>query len=732
MVEICEFDLNNQNEVFEFGKVAKQSNGSVMYRVKDCVILATVACEMDNPVGEDFLPMTVQYLEKTYASAKLPGGFIKRENRPGEFETLTSRVIDRSLRPLFPKGFNFPTQVTVMVVSFDEEVDLQVAALNAASAALYVSDIPVKTSVCGLRIGKVDGEVIVNPTRTQMSKSTLDLYLAGTKESLLMIEMKAISSNELVEGDVESFVDIHNMNDMKESELLSIVKIGQDAIKEANATYESAFSDVEKEALEVELNVTTIDDELLAKIEADFGDDIKASLSTLASSERAGALKNISKDILAKLDLELELSEVLNIVETLKKKYVRSLILDTRKRADGRALDEVRPISIETNILPSAHSSCLFTRGQTQALAVATLAGEKDGQMVESLGEKSASIERFMIHYNFPGFCVGEAKPIFAPGRRELGHGNLAKRALESSIESSFTDTVRVVSEILESNGSSSMATTCASSICLKAAGVPISSLVAGVAMGLVVDENDDNNYAVLTDILGLEDHDGDMDFKVTGTADGITAMQMDIKLGGVKFEILENALNQANKARVHILGLMEKACEEIIPSKNLPMVETFKVDPSNFARIIGKAGATIREIIEKFDVGIDLDRDTGNVKVQGSNKDNVMGACEHIKSITLLPDTRGGGYNRNDRPKPVDFVELYEEGEKILGKVVRIKDFGAFMSLPKGGEGLLHISKVAKERVNNINDYIKENEEIELVVLNVKKDRIELGKANI
>ena len=415
---------------------------------------------------------------------------------------------------------------------------------------------------------------------------------------------------------------------------------------------------------------------------------------------------------------EIEFSTIYEAVSIVKREIVRAMIVNDKVRADGRGLKDVRPISIETNILPSTHSSCLFTRGETQALVIGTVAGPKDGQMYEVLTDKSTSMERFMVHYNFPGFSVGEAKPMFGVGRRELGHGNLAKKALEATIDDDYNETVRLVSEILESNGSSSMATVCGGSLALKAAGVPVSNLVAGVAMGMVVEGD---KYSVLTDIMGLEDHDGDMDFKVAGTKNGITALQMDIKLGGIELSVLKEALLQAKEGREHILTLMEDAATDIVPSDALPLVEQFAIDPSKVMVIIGKAGATIKEIIEKFSVSIDLDRDSGKVKVSGEKKQNVLDACEHIKTISNNAASK-------KESKEVNFEKLYQENEMLIGKVERVVDFGAFILLPKGGEGLLHISKISKERVNNVSDILSVGQEIEVKVLKVKKDRIELS----
>jgi len=725
MSTVCEFELNEKQEIFEFGKVAKQANGSVLAKLGKAVVLATVVSEFDNPVEEDFTPLTVQYVEKTYAAAKLPGGFIKREAKPSEFETLTSRVIDRSLRPLFPKGYVYPTTITVMVLSADKDVDLQTLALNAANAALYTSNLPIKKSVCGVRVGKIDGEYVVNPTSTQLEDSTLDLYVAGSKDELLMIEMKSISTAELVEVDIEAFTKVHNANEMNEAQLVEAIGVAQKALNEANTTYETGFEGVCKEEKDVELVEFSIPEEIISYVRDNYSEQVKSAIKKLAKSERATELKDLAKTIAADdncTSKEIEFSTVYAAVSVVKRELVRAMIVDEKVRADGRGLKDVRPISIDTNILPSAHSSCLFTRGETQALVVGTLAGAKDGQMYEVLTEKSTSMENFMVHYNFPGFSVGEAKPMFGVGRRELGHGNLAKKALEATIDDDYSETVRLVSEILESNGSSSMATVCGGSLALKAAGVPVSNLVAGVAMGMVVEGD---KYSVLTDIMGLEDHDGDMDFKVAGTKEGITALQMDIKLGGIELSVLQEALLQAKEGRDHILGLMETAADEIVPSEALPLVEQFAIDPSKVMVVIGKAGSTIKEIIEKFSVAIDLDRDSGNVKVSGECKQNVLDACEHIKSISNNAPAR-------KESRAVNFEELYKVDDILTGKVERVVDFGAFVSLPKGGEGLLHISKISKQRVNKVTDVLNVGDQVEIKVLKVKKDRIELSSSSL
>ncbi|MFV7790344.1 polyribonucleotide nucleotidyltransferase [Aliarcobacter lanthieri] len=713
MTIACEFELNGKKEIFEFNKVAKQANGSALLKVGDAVVLATVACEFDNPVSEDFTPLTVQYIEKTYAAAKLPGGFVKREGKPNDFETLTSRVIDRSLRPLFPKGFVYPTTITVMVLSADKNVDLQTLSLNVANAALYTSNLPIKKSVCGVRIGKIDDKLIVNPTQEELSNSTLDLYVAGSKDELLMIEMKSISSIE---------EKLHKTNEIVEDNLVDAISFAQDALKEANVTYEDSFEKACKEKAQIELVEFTIDEKIISYVRDNFSNEIKEAIKKLAKSERATQLKDVAKMIAKNeycISNEIDLNTIYEAVSIVKKEIVRAMIVKDRVRADGRGLKDVRPISIETNILPSTHSSCLFTRGETQALVIGTLAGAKDGQMYEVLTDKSTSMENFMVHYNFPGFSVGEAKPIFGVGRRELGHGNLAKKALESTINKNFNDTIRIVSEILESNGSSSMATVCGGSLALKAARVPISDLVAGVAMGMVVE---DSNYAVLTDIMGLEDHDGDMDFKVAGTKNGITALQMDIKLGGIELKVLKEALLQAKEGREHILAIMEEASKDIVSSKALPKVEEFPIDSSKMMIVIGKGGATIKEIIEKYSVSIDLDRDNGIVKVSGENEQKINDACEFIKNLV------NNSNSSKSQSKNIDFEKLYSVDEVVSGRVERVVDFGAFILLSKGGEGLLHISKISDKRVEKASDVLSIGQEIEIKVLKVQKDRIELG----
>ncbi len=708
-------EINKNTEIFNIDKVAKQAAGAVLMRQGKSVVLATVARE-EKQVEEDFLPLTVQYIEKAYAAGKIPGGYVKRETKPSDAETLTARIIDRSLRPLFPKGYAYPTQIVVMVLSADPKVDLQVMSLNAASVALYLSDIPMKAPVCGVRIGKIDGNFILNPNNEELQNSTLDLYVAGVKDELLMIEMRALPDQKENEIFIEApYADVltqttsQNMNELSEDEILEALNLAQKAILNGSNAYEEAFSKHEKNS-QIELKNEIEYPEILAFIENNFQKQIKEAINQMAKSERASELNKIAKEI-SNLEIAKEWSEesVLNTLAKVKRKLIREQILNEGKRADGRSLNEVRPINIETNILPNAHGSCLFTRGQTQALVVATLGGENDAQMIDLLTEKNPISERFMVNYNFPGFSVGEASPIRAPGRRELGHGNLAKRALYPSVDENYPYVIRLVSEILESNGSSSMATVCGGSLALKAAGVPSLKLVAGVAMGLIFE---DNKYAVLTDIMGLEDHDGDMDFKVAGSKDGVTALQMDIKLGGIDQEILKQALYQAKEGRIHILNIMEEAAKEIIVNEEvLPKLELFSVDPSKIVDIIGQAGKTIKEIVEKFGVSIDLDREKGEVKIAGSQNEQIKAAKDYIINITSSQK----GTKKGPKDKDISGFEL---GQEFQGIVKKIAPFGAFVELKNGVDGLLHSSK--SKHLN-----LSENQSLKVKISEIKNGKI-------
>lgn len=716
--------LRNRHESYALNQVAAQANGAVWLKSGNTVILATVVIDETDFVDEDFLPLTVQYIEKSYAAGKFPGGFIKRETKPSDFETLTSRIVDRSLRPLFPKGFANPIQISILVLSADNESDMQVLALNAASAALYLSDVDIFNSVSAVRVGKIGGEIVFNPTLSQMAESTLDLYLAGSKEDMLMIEMQSIGSDEIEfidVGMIDPLVDpalvsqsisTRRSNAMGEDELIGVLALAQEALKEANTTYEEAFKPYAKAPFELQTVISEVSTEMVEYVRVNHTEDLKRGISQMAKTERSTALRTIRKTVL-KEKPEWNEHELKKAIESVKRSMVRAQILNDKVRADGRALTEVRPITIETNVLPSAHASALFTRGQTQALVVLTLGGAKDAQMFENLTDNGTQNEGFMVHYNFPGFSVGEPSPIGAPRRRELGHGNLAKRALEGSTVRNG-QTVRLVSEILESNGSSSMATVCGGYMALRAGDIEVCDPIAGVAMGMV---QDGDRHAILTDIMGLEDHDGDLDFKVAGSKAGITAMQMDIKLGGIHLDVLKEALYQAAQARAHIIDIMMGAEESIeLNEGTLPSTDLFHIDPSFIGDIIGQAGKTIREIIERFDVAIDIDKKKGSVKLTGKNREGLKGARDHIEGIV-------------SGSTPVEKVD-YKVGDVVKGKVKKIVDFGAFIELPGGTDGLIHISKLSDGHVSRVSDVIAEGDEIMVEIVEFKGNKIGLGRA--
>jgi len=698
---VITIDSNNLEEKYFFNKVAKQASGAVLYQSGNAVLLSAVTIDTES-VDEDFLPLTVQYIEKSYAAAKIPAGFIKRETKPGDFETLTSRIIDRSLRPLFPKGFNYPVVITVMVLSSDSNVDMQIASLHSAMASLYVSDIPITKALAGVRIGKINGEVVINPTFQEQDKSTLDLLVVGDSNDILMIEMCVNASIESGE---------HRVNELDEEELLELLSLAQSSISKSATLYEERFREFVRTPIDLDIfNSKRDNPKLYDYIALNYKDDIQKAILAMSKSERSDGLREVIKKVVRDLedrgesiDIEL-LSEV---VYSYKRDIVRSLILDRGVRADGRALDEIRDISIEINFLPSVHGSCLFTRGQTQALVTSTIGDIKSAQSYELIGSKTSLYETFMVHYNFPAFSVGEAKRQGPPGRRELGHGNLAKRALEPTLDVNRNMTIRLVSEILESNGSSSMATVCGGSLALRAAEIKSKKLVAGIAMGLVTDGN---RYAILSDIMGLEDHDGDMDFKITGTVDGITALQMDIKLGGVETKILREALYQAKRGRLHILAIMEESLKDMTPSQALPSVVVFEIESSDIPAIIGKGGSTIKDIIDRYDVNIDIDREENLVKITGDSKDNIKQAKSYIESLISVK-------------KPME----YEINKQYRGKIKKILDFGMFVEMPDGYDALLHISKVSKDRIDTLDGLYRVGDEIDIIVLEQKGKKVEL-----
>ncbi|GAA8979620.1 polyribonucleotide nucleotidyltransferase [Helicobacter pylori] len=688
-MDFITINSSNKTEEFALKQVAKQATSSLMYRLGKTIILASVCVERE-PVSEDFLPLVVQFLEKSYAAGKIPGGFVKREGRAQDFEILTSRLIDRTLRPLFPKDYRYPTQITLMVLSHDIENDLQVSALNAASAALFLSHIAPIKSVSACRIARIDNEFIINPSASLLNQSSLDLFVSGTKESLNMIEMRSLGQK---------------LNALEEPLMLKALELAQKSLKETCTLYEEIFTPHQNELLFKESQGIIFNERLLDLLKNQYFDEIIKGIESSALSERENVFNEIARKI-SEAHSEFSLKEIELSLEKVKKTEIRRMIIKDKIRPDKRALEEVRPILIESDLLPMAHSSILFTRGQTQSLVVGVLGTDNDAQTHESLEHKAPIKERFMFHYNFPPFCVGEASSIGATSRRELGHGNLAKRALETSIKNK-EQVIRLVSEILESNGSSSMASVCAGSLALYASGVEIYDLVAGVAMGMVSEGQD---HAILSDISGLEDAEGDMDFKIAGNLEGITAMQMDTKMSGIQLEVLYQALLQAKKAREHILKIMHEAKEKIVINfSHLPATEIFNVAPDKIVEIIGQGGRVIREIVEKFEVKIDLNKPSGEVKIMG-NKERVLKTKEFILNYLHSLDQE---------------LEQYAIDEVLEAQVKRIVDFGAFLSLPKGGEGLLR-----KQNMDRCQVVLKEGDSIRCRVISFNKGKIALDLA--
>ncbi|OJZ93295.1 polyribonucleotide nucleotidyltransferase [Helicobacter pylori] len=688
-MDFITINSSNKTEEFALKQVAKQATSSLMYRLGKTIILASVCVERE-PVSEDFLPLVVQFLEKSYAAGKIPGGFVKREGRAQDFEILTSRLIDRTLRPLFPKDYRYPTQITLMVLSHDIENDLQVSALNAASAALFLSHIAPIKSVSACRVARIDNEFIINPSISLLNQSSLDLFVSGTKESLNMIEMHSLGQQ---------------LNALEEPLMLKALELAQKSLKETCTLYEEIFTPHQNELLFKESQGIIFNERLLDLLKNQYFDEIIKGIESSALSERENVFNEIAKKI-SEAHSEFSLEEIELSLEKVKKTEIRRMIIKDKIRPDKRALEEVRPILIESDLLPMAHSSILFTRGQTQSLVVGVLGTDNDAQTHESLEHKAPIKERFMFHYNFPPFCVGEASSIGATSRCELGHGNLAKRALETSIKNK-EQVIRLVSEILESNGSSSMASVCAGSLALYASGVEIYDLVAGVAMGMVSEGQD---HAILSDISGLEDAEGDMDFKIAGNLEGITAMQMDTKMSGIQLEVLYQALLQAKKAREHILKIMHEAKEKIVINfSHLPATEIFNVAPDKIVEIIGQGGRVIREIVEKFEVKIDLNKPSGEVKIMG-NKERVLKTKEFILNYLHSLDQE---------------LEQYAIDEVLEAQVKRIVDFGAFLSLPKGGEGLLR-----KQNMDRCQVVLKEGDSIRCRVISFNKGKIALDLA--
>ncbi len=666
----------------ETGKIARQADGAIIAKCGETVVLATVVGAKKVNPDMDYFPLSVNYQEKYYAAGKIPGGYFKREARPTESETLISRLIDRPIRPLFPDEFKNEVQLLPTVISYDKENEADILSIIASSAALAISGMPFMGPVGASRVGYIDGKYVLNPSKTELEKSKLDLVVAGTKDAVLMVESEA--------------------SGLTEEEMLNAVKFGHEGFVPVIQMIE----ELAKECRKTEWTVEKKDlSEVKKKLEKTFTEDLKKAFATRDKQDRSNQISEIT-DKAKKLYEEDEDYTDLDVnseLKNLEKKIVRTDILKNKNRIDGRGLSDVRPISCEVGILPRTHGSALFTRGETQAIVTATLGTFDDEQRIESLD--GLQRERFMLHYNFPPFSVGETGRI-GTGRREIGHGKLAWRAIHSSLPSkeSFPYTFRVVSEITESNGSSSMATVCGTSLALMDAGVPIKEPVAGIAMGLIKEGDD---FSVLSDILGDEDHLGDMDFKVAGTKDGITSLQMDIKITGITFEIMEQALSQAKDGRVHILGEMNKAlsASRSDVGKHTPKMEKINVDKKDIAAVIGKGGATIREIVEKSGAKVDVN-DEGVVTVAAPDEASRNTAMQMIKDITAKAELN----------------KIYS------GKVMKIMEFGAFVNFLGKQDGLVHISELADKRVAKVTDVVKEGDEVKVKVIGFDRGKVKLS----
>ena len=661
----------------ETGKIARQADSSVIATYGETVVMANVVYAKEAKAGQDFFPLTVNYQEKYYAAGKIPGGFFKREARPTEKETLTSRLIDRPIRPLFVDGFKNEVQVTCTVLSHDGENDPDIIAMIAASAALTLSGAPFLGPIGAARVGFVDDSYVLNPSIEDMdnirenSKQRLDLVVAGTQDAVMMVESEAY--------------------ELSEKEMLGAVKFGHEQMQKV---IELIIGLAEKTAKEPYNFVPLNNDELINKIKSLGEKDIIKAFSIPDKQERQNALSEVKQNVLNNLsDEELENEELESCFKKIESTVVRSNILKNGKRIDGRKLDKVRNIETETRFLPRTHGSSLFTRGETQAIVVTTLGTGDDEQIIDALHGEGRS--KFLLHYNFPPYSVGETGRAAGPGRREIGHGKLAWRALQAVLpkNSDFPYTIRIVSEITESNGSSSMATVCGASLSMMDAGVPLKSAVAGVAMGLILEGKE---YAVLTDILGDEDHLGDMDFKVAGTSEGITSLQMDIKVAGITPEIMEKALEQANKGRIHILEEMSKSISEAGEfSKYAPKIETLKIATDKIREVIGSGGKVIREIVEVSGAKVDIN-DEGVIKIASNDSDKINKALELIKSIV-------------DEP---------EVGKIYNGKIVKLMEFGAFVNFFGKKDGLVHVSQISTERVAHPKDLLKEGQQVKVKLI--------------
>lgn len=677
-----EFQFGQQLVKFETGEIARQADGAVLVEIDGTVVLVTVVGKREGGENNSFFPLTVNYQEKTYAAGKIPGGFFKREGRPSEKETLTCRLIDRPIRPLFPKGYKNETQIIATVISLNPEVDPDIPSLIGASAALAISGLPFDGPIGAARVGYINGEYALNPTKSELQDSQLDLVVAGTANAVLMVESEA--------------------DCLPEDVMLGAVTFGHEQMQAAITAINELAAEAGKPRMEwvaPEVNQT-----LVEKVSELANAGIADAYTVLVKLDRQVKLKEVRNAVVAQLEDE-DADEVKDIFSSLEKKHVRGLVLSTQKRIDGRDLSTVREIHVRTGVLPRAHGSALFTRGETQALVVATLGTDRDAQMIDAVeGEYRDS---FMLHYNFPPFCVGETGFVGSPKRREIGHGRLAKRGMMAVLPSQedFSYVLRVVAEVTESNGSSSMASTCGTSLALMDAGVPTKAPVAGIAMGLIKEGDD---FAVLSDILGDEDHLGDMDFKVSGTDTGVTALQMDIKIQGITAEIMSKALEQAKGGRLHILEKMnaELSTGRSEMSDFAPRILTIKIDPAKIRDVIGKGGVTIRAITEETGAAIDI-TDDGLVKVASVDREAGEKALRRIEDITA----------------EVEVGRVYE------GKVVRLMDFGAFVSILPGKDGLVHISQISEDRVEKVSDKLSEGDVVKVKVLEVdRQGRVRLS----
>jgi polyribonucleotide nucleotidyltransferase len=687
MAHEVKVEVGGRQLILETGKMARQANGAVMARYGDTTVLAT-ACMDSKPTEKDFLPLTVDYREYTYSAGKIPGGFFKREGRPSEREILTSRLTDRPLRPLFPEGWSTETQIVSMVLSADSENDPDVIGVTAASAALYCSNIPFDKPIAAVRVGLLNGQLVVNPTVADQKTSLLNIVVAGTDEAIVMVEAGSLEVSE------ETVVDA--------------LAFGHEQIRRIIAAIRELYALVRPQ--KVAVTPVAFDENLARQIEQQYGARLRDSLDTQKHPklESYGLVSALHREIVDAIPEEDKEKRKLasRAFERIRERFFREDIIGKHRRPDARAFDQIRQITCEVGLLPRTHGSALFTRGETQALGTVTLGTKEDKQRLDLLFEEE-SFKRFMLHYNFPPFSVGEVKFLRGPGRREIGHGALAERSLLNLLppEDEFPYAMRIVSDILESNGSSSMATVCAGSLALMDAGVPIRSACAGIAMGLVVEGD---RYAILTDIAGAEDHYGDMDFKVAGTRQGITALQMDIKVGGVSIAMMREALAQARKARLEILDIMERTLSAPRPaiSNYAPHLFMLTIPTDKIRDLIGPGGKKIRSIIEETGVKIDV-MDDGKVHVFATDGPSAEAALQKIRDITATA----------------------EIGKTYLGKVVRIAEFGAFVEIFPGTDGLLHISEIAEQRIRAVRDALKEGDQVLVKVLAIEGNKIRLSR---